>query len=76
MVMIIGVLFGGGHPFALGAEKGTQQVFDTPDAAVDALRKALKNNDEAALLTIFGPDSAELVMGTDKAAAHADRKQA
>ena len=39
-------------PFAVAA--ADQRTFPTPEAAVDALAAALKSNDEAALLELFG----------------------
>jgi hypothetical protein len=50
-----------------------QRVFATPEAAVDALTAALKVNDEAALLAIFGSQHRSLVISGDKAQADAAR---
>jgi hypothetical protein len=44
-----------------------QQVFNTPEAAVDALVAAAKSNDEAALLQLFGPKSRDVLGTVDKA---------
>lgn len=44
-----------------------QQTFATAEAAVDALTAALKANDEAALLAIFGNKHMSLVSSGDKA---------
>jgi hypothetical protein len=52
-----------------------QQTFPTPEAAVDALVVALKANDDAALLSIFGDKHKKLVITGDQAydaAARAD----
>jgi len=51
------------------------QAFATPDAAVNALIAALKANDEAALLTIFGDKHKELVITGDRAADAARRAE-
>ena len=45
-----------------------QQTFATPEAAVDALVAALKANDDAALIAIFGDDHKSLVVSPDRAA--------
>jgi hypothetical protein len=44
-----------------------QKTFATPDAAVEALIAALKANDEAALLAIFGDTHKKLVVTGDTA---------
>jgi len=44
-----------------------QKTFATPEAAVDALLVALKANDEAALLSIFGDQHRNLVDTGDRA---------
>jgi len=50
-----------------------QQTFATPEAAVDALVAALKANDDAALIAIFGEDHKSLVVSPDQAANSATR---
>ena len=47
---------------------GDQMFFPTAEAAVDAMLAAFKNNDEEALLDIFGHDHEKLVVVTDKIA--------
>jgi hypothetical protein len=44
-----------------------QQVFDSPEAAVDALVAAAKTGDDAALVQLFGPKSRDIVGTVDKA---------
>jgi Protein of unknown function (DUF2950) len=44
-----------------------QQVFDSPDAAVDALVAVAKSNDEAAALRLFGPKSRNILDTVDRA---------
>jgi hypothetical protein len=51
----------------LAATAASQQSFPTPEAAVDALSAALKANDDAALLALFGQQHKELVVTGDKA---------
>ncbi len=51
----------------LAATAAEQRTFATPEAAVDALLAALKANDEAALLTIFGDKHKELMVTGDPA---------
>jgi Protein of unknown function (DUF2950) len=61
-------------PFASSAAE--QRTFPTPEAAVDALVVALKANDEAALLAIFGDKHRQLVISADRAADAATRAEA
>src|SRR5882672_9914521 len=51
----------------LASEAADQKTFATPEAAVDALAVALKANDEAALLAIFGDQHRNLVDTGDRA---------
>ncbi|SAK48119.1 hypothetical protein AWB83_00963 [Caballeronia ptereochthonis] len=44
-----------------------QQTFATPDEAISALQQALKSNDDAALIAIFGNAHKELVVTPDEA---------
>ena len=53
--------------FPLAAAAAEQQTFATPEAAVDALVAALKANDEAALVAIFGERHKNLVVTGDSA---------
>ena len=48
----------------------------TPDEAVDALLAALKADDDAALVAIFGDKHKDLVVTPDKAANSANRAKA
>ena len=47
---------------AIGAT-APQRTFATPDAAVDALFMALKADDDAELLAIFGDQHKALILG-------------
>ncbi len=49
--------------------------FETPDAAVDVLLAALKDNDREALLGIFGTAYRDLIETSDEAAEDARRRQ-
>lgn len=51
----------------LGAAAADQKTFATPEAAVEALISALKANDEAALVTIFGDKYKDVVSTGDRA---------
>ena len=57
----------------VAATAATQQTFATPEAAVDALVAALKADDDAAMIAIFGEDHKNLVTSPDRAAASATR---
>lgn len=45
----------------------TQQTFETPEAAVDALIQANRDGDNAALLRVLGPEAAKLLHSGDRA---------
>ena len=48
------------------AAKPTQKTFGTPEAAMEALIKALRDGGEKELLAIFGPGSESLISSGDK----------
>ena len=58
------------------ATAAEQRTFATPDQAVDALLAALKADDDAALVAIFGDKHKTLVVTPDKAANSAARAKA
>ena len=60
----------------LTASAAEQKLFATPDEAVDALLAALKADDDAALLAIFGDKHKSLVVTPDRAANSATRAEA
>jgi hypothetical protein len=60
----------------LAATAAEQKSFATPDEAVDALFAALKADDDAALLAIFGDKHKSLVVTPDRAANSATRAEA
>jgi hypothetical protein len=57
----------------LAAAAAPQETFATPEAAVDALMAALKADNDAAMLAIFGEEHKNLVTNADRAAASATR---
>jgi Protein of unknown function (DUF2950) len=61
-------------PFAAPAAE--QKTFATPDEAVDAFLAALKADDDAALVAIFGDKHKDLVVPPDRAANSANRAKA
>lgn len=62
--------------FPLTASPAAQMTFATPEAAVDALTAALKADDDAALVAIFGEPHKTLVVTPDRAANSAGRAKA
>src|SRR5256885_8772286 len=60
----------------IAAPAAEQKSFATPDEAVDALLAALKADDDAALVAIFGDKHKGLVVTPDRAANSANRAKA
>src|SRR5205809_6774172 len=60
----------------LAASAAEQKTFATPDEAVDALLAALKADDDAALIAIFGDKHKTLIITPDRAANSATRAKA
>jgi hypothetical protein len=60
---------------ARAAAGGTQATFKTPEAAVDALFTALKNNDDGALLDLFGREYGDRLLSKDKQGARESRER-
>jgi hypothetical protein len=60
----------------IAAVAADQKTFATPDEAVNALMAALKADDDAALVAIFGETHKSLVVTPDKAANSAGRAKA
>jgi hypothetical protein len=58
------------------ATAAEQKTFATPEQAVDALMAALKADDDAAMLQIFGEQNKNLVVTSDRAANSATRAEA
>ena len=61
--------------FPLVAMAAEQKTFATPEQAVDALMAALKADDEAELLEIFGEQHKSLIVTSDRAANSATRAE-
>jgi len=62
LALLVAVTFQG---TALGANP-KQKTFETPEAAVEALVKALRDHNEKELLALFGPGSETLISSGDK----------
>src|ERR1700675_2657716 len=60
----------------LAASAAEQKTFATPDEAADALLAALKADDDAAIVAIFGDKHKDLVITPDRAANSATRAKA
>jgi hypothetical protein len=56
------------------AGRSSQTVFDSPEAAVEAMFKAATASDTTALLAIFGPESREVLMPADAVQARRERE--
>ena len=56
------------------AEPPSPKAFPTPDAAAQALARAVLGNDTTALLDIMGPDSRPLIIPSDQVQAARDRQ--
>jgi hypothetical protein len=57
----------------IAATAAPQETFATPQAAVDALKAALKADSDAAMIAIFGEEHKDLVVQSDRAASSATR---
>ena len=62
LALFVVVMFQG----AALAAKSTQKTFGTPEAAVEALVKALRDHNEKELVALFGPGSETLISSGDK----------
>jgi len=60
---------------AQAATAETQMRFGTPEAAVEVLLTALKNNDEGALSALVGAEYADRLLSKDKAGARESRER-
>jgi len=72
-VLMLLLLMSGSRASAAPVE--AQMRFETPEAAVEVLRTALKNNDESTLLDLFGREYADRLFVKDKAAARESRQR-
>jgi len=64
-----------GAGLAAAASGDSQLRFATPEAAAEALLTAFKNNDEGALIALFGSEYADRLFSKDKAAARESREE-
>ena len=60
---------------AAAASEPIQLRFDTPEAAVEALRSALKNDDQGTLIALFGAEYAPKLLNPEKDVARETRKR-
>lgn len=70
-ILAAGMFGSAAHPAVAAA----QRSFAAPKAAVEAMLAALRDNDEAALLQIFGDKNRDIIAPTDKVAARVDRRR-
>jgi hypothetical protein len=63
--VVIAVLGMASFAASAPAQQKGQKTFATPEAAAQALLKAAQDNDEKALLEIFGPDAKQIVSSGD-----------
>ena len=64
-VAAIAILFAACFPVPSAAQQPGQKTFASPEEASKALAAAAQNNDDKALLAIFGPDGKEIVTSGD-----------
>jgi hypothetical protein len=69
------MLCSAGGGMATAATGEAQRSFAAPEAAVEALLVALKNNDDGALIALFGAEYADRLLSKDKAAARESRER-
>ena len=72
-VLVLLLSMTGGRAPAAPAEG--QMAFGAPEAAAEALLAAFKNNDEAALVAIFGAKYSDRLLSKDTVAAREDRER-
>jgi hypothetical protein len=72
-VLVLLLLMTGNRVSAAPAE--TQMRFGTPEAAVEVLLTALKNDDDRALSALFGAEYADRLISKDKVAARESRER-
>jgi len=71
VVLLVGLAIGGP---AQAATAEAQMRFGTPEAAVEVLLTALKNNDEGALTALVGAEYADRLLSKDKVGARESRE--
>jgi len=71
VVLLVGLAIGGP---AQAATAEAQMRFGTPEAAVEVLLTALKNNDDGALTALFGAEYADRLLSKDKVGARESRE--
>jgi len=63
---VVVVLLAGSIPIPCAAQQTGQKTFSSPEEASKALVTATENNDEKALLEIFGPEGKQIVSSGDE----------
>ena len=71
---LLGMLFGLSACAGSVAEPPAQRTFATPEAAAQALARAVLSNDTTALLDIMGPESRPIILPSDRVQAARDRQ--
>src|SRR5579872_3041127 len=62
----VAILLTGCFPLPSLAQQKGQKTFSSPEDASNALVVAMQNNDEKALLDVFGPDGKQIVSSGDE----------
>jgi len=75
VVLAFLILIGAGGTLASAATAQVQQSFGTPEAAAEALLTAFKNNDDGALIALFGAEYADKLISKDKVTARESREK-
>ena len=71
LALVASLLAGG---CAMPAGKPSQPTFDTPEAAVEAMFKAVSTDDTTALMALAGPDARDVVNSADRVQAKRERQ--
>jgi len=75
VVLAFLILIGAGGTLTSAATAQVQQSFGTPEAAAEALLTAFKNNDDGALIALFGAEYADKLISKDKVTARESREK-
>jgi hypothetical protein len=62
----VGILLAGGFPVRSVGQQQGQKTFSSPENAINALVTAAQNNDEEAMLNVFGSDGKQIVSSGDE----------
>jgi hypothetical protein len=75
ILVVLAVLFSSPVPARKKAQATAQKTFDSPDEAVKALVADVRENNDAGLTSIFGPEAKDLISSGDKVADRNGRKR-